>query len=742
MRAGGDPTVMGDVVNTAQRLEKLGGARRGDRRPGHLRRDPRRDPLRGARPAGPARPRRAGRGVPRGRRAHAARPAPRARTARRSSAATPSSRRSQHVVSDGGDRAARAPRACSRRRGRRQEPARERARDVRGDASIGADRARPGSASRTATPTCSVRSPRRCADACGARRHRRDAIRRATRWSSQRVAIALGIDRRTRPSSSASSKACSTSSRASTRPGVDPTRARDDALRSALAFLEALAPQRPLVLTLSDLHWATDDTLELCDRLLARLHNRPFVLVATTRPGLETRWTPEPGKHNGSRSSSIRSTSDATAELVRALLYGDADDETVAFLLERSGGNPFFVEELVAFVQESRDSDRSPRAPGDAARSGRGPARRARSRRALAARRLRGRRRQRVRSRRCSRSRPAPTRAGCSTASPNATSSRSTTTSSTSSRSSSTRSRTARSRRPSAPAATPWSRPCSRRAANRPIDQAAHHLATAAELVAELGAVAGVPADVREQAIAALQRAAERAESVESWLLAERHHDRALGAARHREHRRPAHARCSAGPGRACNAASSTTRATTCSPCSPRRARPATASSEAVALTLLGEGEAAAGAYDVAEETFGDALDAVARARRRVGRAERAARARHDAPLPRRPRAGRAVRVRGARLVPLGRATSAARRGRCRTSRGSRSRTATSRAPRSGSRSRPTCSASSATGAASAGRTACSRSSATTRAGSTKPPRSPSTSRSTAARPATAGPSA
>ena len=39
----------------------------------------------------------------------------------------------------------------------------------------------------------------------------------------------------------------------------------------------------------------------------------------------------------------------------------------------------------------------------------------------------------------------------------------------------------------------------------------------------------GVPGDVRAQAIAALLQAADRDELVESWLQAERHHDRALG---------------------------------------------------------------------------------------------------------------------------------------------------------------------------------------------------------------------
>ena len=92
--------------------------------------------------------------------------------------------------------------------------------------------------------------------------------------------------------------------------------------------------------------------------MLARLHDQPFVLVATTRPGLDERWTPAPGKHNELALHLDPLDRDSTAELVRALFCGEADDETVEFLLERSGGNPFFVEELVAFVQETRDSDR------------------------------------------------------------------------------------------------------------------------------------------------------------------------------------------------------------------------------------------------------------------------------------------------------------------------------------------------------------------------------------------------
>src|SRR5262249_24061873 len=60
------------------------------------------------------------------------------------------------------------------------------------------------------------------------------------------------------------------------------------------------------------------------------------------------------------------------------------------------------------------------------------------------------------------------------------------------------------------------------------VDPAAHPPATPAELGDEVGMVDGVPDGIRAEAIEMLMRAADRDESVESWLQAERHHDRAL----------------------------------------------------------------------------------------------------------------------------------------------------------------------------------------------------------------------
>ncbi|HEX6310610.1 MAG TPA: adenylate/guanylate cyclase domain-containing protein [Acidimicrobiia bacterium] len=135
--------------------------------------------------------------------------------------------------------------------------------------------------------------------------------------------------------------------------GVDPTRARDEAIRSVQTFLEHLSNDRPLMVLLADLHWADDLVLELVDRLMARFRTLPFLLAATARPELEDRWVPRPGRHNAVFVNLDPLEPETGADLARQLLGPDADDELVAMIVERSGGNPFFIEELVAVVSET-----------------------------------------------------------------------------------------------------------------------------------------------------------------------------------------------------------------------------------------------------------------------------------------------------------------------------------------------------------------------------------------------------
>ncbi|HVF73842.1 MAG TPA: adenylate/guanylate cyclase domain-containing protein [Acidimicrobiales bacterium] len=136
-------------------------------------------------------------------------------------------------------------------------------------------------------------------------------------------------------------------------PNVDPTRAAEDARRSLLALLEAMAAQQPIMLVLSELHWADKLVLDLVDQLLDRLRHLPVVLVATARLELEDRWAPKPSRHNLIALHLDPLDEQAGRDLLTALLGEEPPRELRDALLERSGGNPFFLEELVALLSEA-----------------------------------------------------------------------------------------------------------------------------------------------------------------------------------------------------------------------------------------------------------------------------------------------------------------------------------------------------------------------------------------------------
>jgi class 3 adenylate cyclase/tetratricopeptide (TPR) repeat protein len=138
-----------------------------------------------------------------------------------------------------------------------------------------------------------------------------------------------------------------------TRPGVDPTRARDEAWRALGRFFEGHATRRPVVLVMSDVHWAGTEIRGALERLLVRLRSLPFVLVATARPDFAGEWTSEPGRHNHVILHLEPLDADAAAMLIGELFGSDAQPALVDFLLERSGGNPFFIEELATLVLDA-----------------------------------------------------------------------------------------------------------------------------------------------------------------------------------------------------------------------------------------------------------------------------------------------------------------------------------------------------------------------------------------------------
>lgn len=128
---------------------------------------------------------------------------------------------------------------------------------------------------------------------------------------------------------------------------ADPTTVRQEASRALGTFASATAQLRPLVLQLSDLHWADDAVLDLIDDVFATVHHCPVVILATARPALLDRWNTRPGRHNTLVLHLDPLEREASAELLEVLVGSAVPDDVAAALLDRSGGNPFFIEELV-----------------------------------------------------------------------------------------------------------------------------------------------------------------------------------------------------------------------------------------------------------------------------------------------------------------------------------------------------------------------------------------------------------
>jgi DNA-binding NarL/FixJ family response regulator len=130
-----------------------------------------------------------------------------------------------------------------------------------------------------------------------------------------------------------------------------------DALSDLRSSLIELAHESPLMLVVEDMHWADRSTQDAAV-MLAHTMRGPFVLVLTYRGEDVTRQHPfrrslaDIGRGPGARRIDLGSLDEAAiAEIVETVI-GAADPRLTSSILERSGGNPLFAEELLAASDE------------------------------------------------------------------------------------------------------------------------------------------------------------------------------------------------------------------------------------------------------------------------------------------------------------------------------------------------------------------------------------------------------
>ncbi|MEV1171325.1 BTAD domain-containing putative transcriptional regulator, partial [Nonomuraea sp. NPDC049784] len=133
--------------------------------------------------------------------------------------------------------------------------------------------------------------------------------------------------------------------------------------RAVGGYLAGVARRAPVLLTLEDLHWADDQTLALLRALPSLLATSRVLLVVTCRDSeLDDRQSDVLAAL--ARLSPVRvglSGLDpkAVAELVKATCVREIDEDAVESIVERTGGNPFFVRETVRLLDAEGAADRA-----------------------------------------------------------------------------------------------------------------------------------------------------------------------------------------------------------------------------------------------------------------------------------------------------------------------------------------------------------------------------------------------
>jgi class 3 adenylate cyclase/tetratricopeptide (TPR) repeat protein len=116
--------------------------------------------------------------------------------------------------------------------------------------------------------------------------------------------------------------------------------------------------ERPLLLVCEDLHWIDGETQAVLDALVDCVPTARFILLATFRPQYEHEW----GRKRWFRPLRIAplGPEHATALLERLLGRDSGLRSLERLLIERTGGNPFFLEECVRSLVESATLEGGP----------------------------------------------------------------------------------------------------------------------------------------------------------------------------------------------------------------------------------------------------------------------------------------------------------------------------------------------------------------------------------------------
>jgi len=137
---------------------------------------------------------------------------------------------------------------------------------------------------------------------------------------------------------------------------LEPKAKREKTFEALRDLLIRVSQEKPLVLTVEDLHWIDKTSEEFLGYLIGWLANTPILLLLLYRPEYSHPW--------GSKSYYTKIGLDqlgtqSSSELVKAILEeGEAAPELTQLILNRAAGNPLFMEEFTHTLLENGSIER------------------------------------------------------------------------------------------------------------------------------------------------------------------------------------------------------------------------------------------------------------------------------------------------------------------------------------------------------------------------------------------------
>src|SRR2546429_309047 len=107
--------------------------------------------------------------------------------------------------------------------------------------------------------------------------------------------------------------------------------------------------EAPVVMTIEDLHWMDESSIELLRSLVVRLASARVMVLVTERPDAQTAW---PGHVALTRIVLPRLADDDVTAIIRAVAGAPLPAELERRLVEKAEGSPFFAEEMTRALFE------------------------------------------------------------------------------------------------------------------------------------------------------------------------------------------------------------------------------------------------------------------------------------------------------------------------------------------------------------------------------------------------------